>query len=104
MANSITIRNDNTKIQRTVYVHQSVVDIAQAAKQRSQAIKYMQAAYLVKHPAWGLFLCKQEGAGEVCYRIDTTTPRYNLDSPITQVMTDEFRYTGEPIVKPKKKE
>lgn len=97
--NSITIRDENSGQERTVYVHQGVAEIAAAASQASQAITYQQQAYIVRHPEWGLFLCIQEGAGSRYHRIDIKEHQLYVDGPGTQAMTDFFRYTGKPFSK-----
>lgn len=94
--NSITIKNENTGKERTVFTHQDITEIAQAAHQASLAISHQQQAYLVYDPGRGTFLCIQEGAGSRYHKIDTTCEQYNVEG---SVMSGIFRYTGKPVRK-----
>ena len=102
MANSITIKNENSGIQATIYVRQNVKEIVLAVLQTNQAIKYQQQACIVCHPKLGTFLCIQEGAGGIYHQINTKIgcAKYDVNGPETKAMTDFFRYTSKPIKKP----
>ncbi len=98
MPNSITIKDESSGVERTLYLRQDVLEVAQMAKQASQAIKYKEQAYLIQHPQFGAMLCIRKENRTVHFKIETAK-EYYLCEDAGMRMTDDFRFTGKPIKK-----